>query len=102
MAPKKRKSKLSKGKAVADRAGDKELKTTDEKESKRDREYYQEPSKRKKVRVASSLTPSHEDGSGRERKTNDSTPGVLDGCVCVCSSYVTVSDRTVRLCMHAP
>ena len=89
MAPKKRKSRLSKGKAVVGRAGDKKLKRTDEKESKRDREYRQEPSKRKNVRVASSLTPSHEDGSGgRERKAiNDiSTPGVLGGCISLCGS----------------
>ena len=88
MAPKKRKSRLAKGKAVTDRAGDKKLKRTDEKESKREREYRQEPSKRKNVRVASSLTPSHEDGSGgRERKTNHiSTPGVLDGCISLCGS----------------
>jgi hypothetical protein len=78
MAPKKRRSKLSKGKAVADRADDKELKKTAERgESKRDTECYQGPSKRKNVRVASSLTPAHEDGCRRERKTNDSTPGVL-------------------------
>ena len=89
MAPKKRKSRLSKGKAVANRAGDKELKRTDEKERKRNGEYRQEPSKRKNVRVASSFTPSHEDGSGRERKTNDiSTPGVLDGCMSLCGSHV--------------
>ena len=91
MAPKKRKSRLSKGKAVADRAGDKEQKRTGEKESKRDREYCQGPSKRKNVRVARSLTPSHEDGSGRERKTNDiSTPGVLGSCISLCGSYVRV------------
>ena len=92
MAPKKRKSRLSKGKAVVGRAGDKKLKRTDEKESKRDREYRQEPSKRKNVRVASSLTPSHEDGRGRERKTNDIfTPGLLG----IVSRYVEVTFNRV-------
>ena len=92
MAPKKRKSRLSKGKAVADRAGNKELKKKGEKESKRDGEYRQEPSKRKNVRVASSLTPGHEDGSGRERKTNDIfTPGLLG----VVSRYVEVTFNRV-------
>ena len=97
MAPKKRKSRFSsKGKAVADRAGNKELKRTDEKKSKRDKEFFQEPSKRKNVRIASSLTPSHEDVSGgRETKTNDiSTPGVLGGCMSLCGSHVSLS------CMH--
>ena len=102
MAPKKRKSRLSsKGKAIADRAGDKKLKRTDEKESRRDREYHQEHSKRKNVRVASSLTPSHEGGSGRERKTNDiSTPGVLGRCCISLCGSLHWSDQIACPCMN--
>ena len=86
MAPKKRKSKLSRGKLVAD--VDKELKI-DEKRNKRDIECCEESlsSKRKSVHVATSSTPSsHKDGCVRGRKTNDSTPGELDGC----NGYVAV------------
>ena len=90
MPPKKRKSKLSRGKAVAN--GPAEPPKIGEKRGKNDTECRKEPlcSESKKVRVATCSTPSgFKDGCGRERKRNDcternttdSTPGAFDGYI---------------------
>ena len=91
MAPKKRKSKLSRGKPVTN--VDKELKI-DEKQSKRGTECSEEPlslsAERRKGHghVAPSSTPSsHKVGSERGRKTNNATPGAcikISGCSLIC------------------
>ena len=92
MPPKKRKSKLSRGKPVAN--GPAEPPKIGEKRGKNDTESRKEPpcSESKKVRVATCSTPSFKDGCRRERKTNDcternttdSTPGAFDGCIWLC------------------
>ena len=86
MAPKKRKSRLSKSKVAP--VNDKELKIV-QKRGKRETERGKEPlsCKEKSVDVAtgSSATPSSrkaKDGRRKEEKTKESTPGTKEsGCI---------------------